>query len=89
MDTQRLDANDLRFSVSVLPGTVVSLLEADRVDLDEKEWQVVEIPLTAFKIEGSITALRFSGNSIGTYTIRWEAWSRVAQRRVSVSAADE
>lgn len=41
--------------------------EALRVDLEQREWQVIEIPLGDLKAEDWIEAVRFSGNLTGTF----------------------
>ena len=43
-------------------------LEGISIDLDHKEWQVVEIPMDAFDFsESAITSIRFTGNLEGTF----------------------
>jgi N-acetylneuraminic acid mutarotase len=55
-----------QFAVSVAPGKVVSLL--DQVDMARKQWQVVEIPLSAFALdEPPINSVNVSGNFAGTF----------------------
>jgi hypothetical protein len=54
------------------PLTVVRLLSeegaTDYIDMDQAEWQMVEIPLTAFSdFEGPITSLHFLGDLQGTF----------------------
>jgi len=56
-----------RFAVSVAPGSAVSLLAEDRIDIEEKKWQLVEIPLADFAVHGPIESVNFSGNFPGTF----------------------
>lgn len=54
------------------PRALVKLIEGDvpgvGVDLDRPEWQVVDIPLTAFSwLEQPLTSLRFFGSLRGTF----------------------
>ena len=56
-----------RFTVSLLPGKGVNLLDSARVNLYRKEWQVVEIPMEAFERESPIESIIFSGNFAGTF----------------------
>jgi len=59
-------SGSVRFTVGVFPGSAfVNLLEENRVDLEKKVWQVVEIPL--FKAAGPITSINFAGNFEGTF----------------------
>jgi hypothetical protein len=49
---------------------VVDLQRGDeslRVELERREWQVIEVPLTDLKAEDRIEAIRFSGNLTGTF----------------------
>ena len=41
--------------------------EALRVDLERREWQLIEVPLVDLKAEDWIEAIRFSGNLTGTF----------------------
>jgi hypothetical protein len=54
------------FSVSVNSGPEVNLL-GDRVDVDRKEWQLVEIPVEEFGLRRFIESIEFSGNLGGTF----------------------
>jgi formylglycine-generating enzyme len=56
-----------RLSLSVVPGSGVSLL--DHVDLTLRDWQLVEIPLEEFRLRGPLTAISFSGNAAGTFHV--------------------
>ncbi len=42
-------------------------LDEDGIDLDRREWQVVELPLSFFHIEAPIDGVIFSGNLAGTF----------------------
>ena len=67
------------FIVRLEPGRGVFLLDSrynDRryrvddgvwVDMDRKEWQVIEIPLEAFDLKGPIESVQFSGKFTGTF----------------------
>ena len=62
----------LRDAITVsINNNVVRLLDGDLesicVNMDLKEWQVVEIPLGAFDIIGSIEEIRFWGNLRGSF----------------------
>ena len=52
-------------STRLSKGTSVNLLE--RVDLESREWQVVEIPLVAFAMDEPTDLIRFSGNIGGDF----------------------
>ena len=54
-----------RLSVRLRKGPSVNLLE--RVDLDLREWQVVEIPLAAFEMVEPTDLIRFNGNIGGDF----------------------
>ena len=48
--------------------SLVALLEGDGLDLAQKEWQVVEIPLEHFfRLDGPIESIRLFGNLRGTF----------------------
>jgi hypothetical protein len=47
-------------------GPEVNLL-GDRVDVDRKEWQLVEIPVEEFGLRRFIESIEFSGNLGGTF----------------------
>ncbi|MFC1526215.1 T9SS type A sorting domain-containing protein [Candidatus Latescibacterota bacterium] len=67
----RLDDVDLsgskRFSVIVAPGRGVNLV--DWVDMGRKEWQVVEIPLGLFNVNGPVESISISGNFGGLFCL--------------------
>jgi hypothetical protein len=54
-----------RFTVILIPGKAVSLLDRAWLDVNRQEWQVVEIPVDA--LQGPIEAIAFSGNYAGTF----------------------
>ena len=58
-----------RFTVGVAPGRAVSLLEEGRIDLESREWQLVEIPLADFGTEEPIESVSFSGNFGGVFYV--------------------
>ena len=61
------------FEVAVNDNTIELLggkSEYDRVDMDQKEWQVVEIPLKAFDLQRPIESIRFLGNMEGTFYLK-------------------
>ena len=67
-----LAVNSNQKSVGLLEGTgLINLpgigLEEIGASLDEEEWQVVEVPLDAFFLEGPIEAIRLVGNLSGTF----------------------
>ena len=55
-----------RFSVEMNSGPGVNLLE-DMVDVERKEWQLVEIPVAEFGLRQFIESIQFSGNLGGTF----------------------
>ncbi|MEE2832048.1 MAG: FlgD immunoglobulin-like domain containing protein [Candidatus Latescibacterota bacterium] len=65
------------------PRALVKLIDGDlqgvRVDLNRRQWQVVEVPLTAFSwLESPLTSLRFFGTLRGTFYL--DAIELVADR---------
>ena len=54
-----------RFTVGMVPGSAVGLL--DRVDVEKKEWQLVEIPLSDFGLDGPVESVKFAGDFAGTF----------------------
>jgi len=42
------------------------VLEGRQIDLEVRDWQVVELPLDVFGLEGKIETIAFSGNLVGT-----------------------
>ena len=52
-------------SVALAPGKATDLL--DRVDVERREWQVVEIPLSATTQDEPIEAVSFAGTFAGTF----------------------
>jgi hypothetical protein len=56
-----------RFTATLAPGKAVNLLEDARVDLSRKEWQMVEIPVSAFESTGPVMAITVSGNYAGPF----------------------
>ena len=57
----------VRFTVTLEAGTGKELLGSAGLDLSQKRWQEVEIPLDAFQRSGDITAITFAGNFAGTF----------------------
>ena len=53
--------------VNVTINDVSHFMNASFVNRDLREWQVVEIPLSAFQLRESIEYIRFSGNLEGTF----------------------
>jgi hypothetical protein len=45
----------------------IDLLRGGWVDMEKAEWQVVEIPLAAFRLAGPLEFIRLHGNLIGTF----------------------
>jgi hypothetical protein len=56
-----------RFSVAVQPGKNINLFDEGLVDKSIAGWQVVEIPLERFELEGPIAVIRFLGTLKGTF----------------------
>jgi hypothetical protein len=56
-----------RFTAALVPSKAVSLLDSGRVDLNRKDWQVVEIPTATFEGTGPIESISFSGTFSGTF----------------------
>jgi len=54
-------------NLAVRPGTGVKLLGEGFVDLAQRQWQTVEIPLAAFASAGPVESLVFFGNFPGTF----------------------
>ena len=54
-----------RFTVGVAPGRAVDLLA--RIDPERKEWQLVEIPLSSFEVDGPVKSVNFAGSFAGTF----------------------
>jgi len=55
----------LNFTVGDQPRVQLAL--GGHVDLEVKDWQVVEVPLADFALDYSIESIRFSGNLSGTF----------------------
>jgi len=55
----------LNFTVNDRPN--VPLAPGGYVDLEVKDWQVVEVPVKEFQLDGPIESIRFSGNLSGTF----------------------
>jgi len=45
----------------------IDLLSSKRVDMTERDWQVVEVSLDTFALESTLSAILFSGNLEGTF----------------------
>ena len=58
-----------RFALNAAPGRAVNLLVANWLDMDRKEWQMVEIPVELFKVEGPLESINLSGNFAGTFYV--------------------
>jgi enediyne biosynthesis protein E4 len=57
-----------RFTVNLMPSSFFfTLLEENGVDLEKKEWQNVEIPLSLFGLDEPIASVNFAGNFEGTF----------------------
>jgi len=52
-----------------IEGKKVDLLEEKRIDLTEKKWQMVEIPLEQFPLKEPIACIDFSGDFTGSFYI--------------------
>ena len=50
-------------------GTETEVLEEGRIDLESREWQLVEIPLADFGTEEPIESVSFSGNFGGVFYV--------------------
>jgi len=56
------------FSVKLGPsGKRINLVREGLIDIGETTWQLVEVPVEDFEIDGSITFLEFSGNLTGVF----------------------
>ena len=67
-DTQALD--DPELAVTIGDGRVDLLnaaSEGGRINLDQRDWQVVELPLSAFDVKTTMDGVVFSGNLTGTF----------------------
>ena len=58
-------ADSDRLTINTVPGRPVNL--RDYVDFGRPEWQVVDIPLEAFKPEDTFTTVSLAGNIAGTW----------------------
>ena len=56
-----------RLSIAIKPGTGIDLLQAGLIDLEQNEWQVVEIELFEFELEDPIESVSILGNWEGTF----------------------
>lgn len=56
-----------RFSLSLLPKGTVNLLKNGVIDTTSRQWQTVEIDLTALELDQPITAFTLAGNFAGTF----------------------
>jgi len=54
------------FVLFVEPGNRVDLLDRAQLDLTREEWQLVELPLEEFELNGPITAMHLEGNFAAT-----------------------
>ena len=65
-----IPAKQARSIISVYTtGTLIDLVDAGLVDLEAQQWQMVELPLQAFKADEAIREITFSGNFGGRFYI--------------------
>jgi len=58
-----------RFTATTDPGKGVNLLTDGRVDLERREWQMVEVPLVAFEAGSSPASVNLAGSFGGTFHV--------------------
>ena len=72
-----------RLALTLRPGQIVDLLGEGLVDLDTEDWQLVEIPMERFAVEGELASIRFSGTLKGTFYLDDMRWVTATPRPVT------
>jgi len=60
-----------------------------QIDLGVRDWQVVELPLELLNVEGTIAAIGFSGNLVGTFNLDDIRLVTAAEGRPATAVRDE
>ncbi|NKB71626.1 MAG: T9SS type A sorting domain-containing protein [Candidatus Latescibacteria bacterium] len=69
-----------RLTLTLRPGETVDLLGEGLVDLDNKDWQLVEIPMERFAVEGELASISFGGTLEGTFYLDEMNWITATPR---------
>ena len=84
---QQSSADDRIFDVAAHPGDGIHLLDSGLIDLQVREWQIVEVPLRDIATRGRVESIRISGNLGGTFYV--DAISLIANADPPITAVLE